>query len=75
MSRIGVCLAVTAGIAGFADRAVPRMQFQELKKKTVNLNMYLIQISVLVAEFAQGFAHVEFGKWKKTFTTPLFNLY
>ena len=63
-NKTDVCPAVIAGIADFADKAVRKTQFPELKKKTVSLNMYRIPVSVSAAEFVPDFAPAEFGKWK-----------
>ena len=45
-SKTDVCPADTAEIADCADKAALKMQSQELKKQTANLNTFLTLINV-----------------------------
>ena len=45
-NKTGVCLAVIAEIADYADKAARKTQFQELKKKTANLSTFPILLNV-----------------------------
>ena len=45
-NKTGVCHAVIAEIADYANKAAPKMQFQELTKVTANLNMYQTRTNV-----------------------------
>ena len=62
MNKSDVCLADTVEIADYADKVVHKMQSQELKKKTANLNTYQIPTNVSAAESVPDFAPVAFGK-------------
>ena len=62
MNKTDVCPADIAEIADYADKAVHKMQFQELIKATASLNTYQTRTNVSAAEFAPDFAHAVFGK-------------
>ena len=72
MSKTDVCHAAIAEIADYVNRVVLKMPFQELIKKTADLNMYQTRINVSDAEFAQVYALAVYGKWKKIYNNQVF---